>query len=349
MNMNMHQDEAFLHLLSSQRELLSQLHMEQQQQQQQSMRGGGRGGGGTSSYYGGGRGGGNGGGGMHFHQHHPGMMMMNRAADSYLNRPPTGIHSNHSIAGGGYYDGGRSNNADIVLAKRLSIGFGADTFVLSTSFRGEDRADGAFGFGDEQGDGDLKLFKDAPSSTFKSKRAPEGMEEAQFYKKRRLSSIGFYSSSFFDDGLEQSRRGSMSFMSKLASITAVTSKEAQSSRDDDTASNLSENKRDEDETIGDHHNDNDDDDDDASIASVPVEPIELEMADVNPAKFKTVCLAFTTSMEKSAKSQQDIHDWDRKMGLKRSHSKTMRQSSRSRKKLRAILKKEMMAMSKMTH
>ena len=46
------------------------------------------------------------------------------------------------------------------------------------------------------------------------------------------------------------------------------------------------------------------------------------------------------TMEKSQDSQQAIHDWDRKMGLKRSHSKTMRLSSRSRKKIRNILKTE---------
>ena len=46
---------------------------------------------------------------------------------------------------------------------------------------------------------------------------------------------------------------------------------------------------------------------------------------------------FIAAMEKSIKSQQDIHDWDRKMGLKRSHSKTMRLSMRSRKKLRKIV------------
>jgi hypothetical protein len=48
---------------------------------------------------------------------------------------------------------------------------------------------------------------------------------------------------------------------------------------------------------------------------------------------------FVVAMDKSVESQQDIHAWDRKMGLKRSHSKTMRLSMRSRKKLKAILKK----------
>jgi hypothetical protein len=50
---------------------------------------------------------------------------------------------------------------------------------------------------------------------------------------------------------------------------------------------------------------------------------------------------FASAMDSSTKSQQDIHDWDRKMGLKRSHSKTMRLSMRSRKKLRATMKREM--------
>ena len=46
--------------------------------------------------------------------------------------------------------------------------------------------------------------------------------------------------------------------------------------------------------------------------------------------------SFVIAMEKSMKSQQDIHDWDRRMGLKRSHSKTMRLSMRSRDKLRKV-------------
>ncbi len=50
---------------------------------------------------------------------------------------------------------------------------------------------------------------------------------------------------------------------------------------------------------------------------------------------------FASAMEKSSKSQQDIHDWDKKMGLKRSHSKTMRLSMRSRKKLRMVMKQEL--------
>jgi len=54
------------------------------------------------------------------------------------------------------------------------------------------------------------------------------------------------------------------------------------------------------------------------------------------SKFKYECKNFALAMEKSAKSQQDIHKWDRMMGLKRSHSKTMRLSRKSRSELKKI-------------
>ena len=62
---------------------------------------------------------------------------------------------------------------------------------------------------------------------------------------------------------------------------------------------------------------------------------------VDEVKLKKTVVGFSDAMEKSQKSQQDIHDWDRKMGLKRSHSKTMRLSMRSRKKLRGLMKKNL--------
>ena len=46
--------------------------------------------------------------------------------------------------------------------------------------------------------------------------------------------------------------------------------------------------------------------------------------------------SLNSSMKASQNSQQSIHDWDREMGLRRSHSKTMRASSRSRKKLQEL-------------
>lgn len=60
---------------------------------------------------------------------------------------------------------------------------------------------------------------------------------------------------------------------------------------------------------------------------------------------RSTLVSLSSAMEKSLKSQQDIHDWDRKMGLKRSHSKTMLQTTRSRKKLRAIVKKQINALA----
>ena len=60
---------------------------------------------------------------------------------------------------------------------------------------------------------------------------------------------------------------------------------------------------------------------------------------LSASKMNQVMEAFCEAMAQSHKSQQAIHDWDRKMGLKRSHSKTMRQTMRSRKKIKSMLKK----------
>lgn len=49
---------------------------------------------------------------------------------------------------------------------------------------------------------------------------------------------------------------------------------------------------------------------------------------------------FATSMEASQYSQQSIHNWDTKFGLRRAHSKTMRESARSRKSVLEFLKGE---------
>ncbi len=51
--------------------------------------------------------------------------------------------------------------------------------------------------------------------------------------------------------------------------------------------------------------------------------------------------SFQKSMDTSAKSQKDIQLWDKKMGLKRSHSATMTKTTRSRKNLRRILDKHL--------
>jgi len=60
---------------------------------------------------------------------------------------------------------------------------------------------------------------------------------------------------------------------------------------------------------------------------------------------KNMLIAFDAAMGRSQDSQQQIHDWDKKMGLKRSHSKTMRLSSRSRKLLRQFTQKDIVFLS----
>lgn len=65
--------------------------------------------------------------------------------------------------------------------------------------------------------------------------------------------------------------------------------------------------------------------------------VERLDSDIDLATLKGEFENFVVAMEKSMKSQQDIHDWDRRMGLKRSHSKTMRLTMRSRNKLRKVI------------
>jgi hypothetical protein len=67
---------------------------------------------------------------------------------------------------------------------------------------------------------------------------------------------------------------------------------------------------------------------------------------VKQLSFKEALENFAKAMEKSALSQQNIHDWDRKMGLKKSHSKTMRLCSRSRKKMLSVIKKDIKTLSR---
>lgn len=83
--------------------------------------------------------------------------------------------------------------------------------------------------------------------------------------------------------------------------------------------------------IEDASDSDDNDDDDFDVPSRPR---------IDPTEAKDKMVSFEGAMGKSQDSQQAIHDWDRKMGLKRSHSKTMRLSSRSRKKLRTLMQKD---------
>lgn len=67
--------------------------------------------------------------------------------------------------------------------------------------------------------------------------------------------------------------------------------------------------------------------------------LERSRPSVHRSIFKSEFKGFALAMERSTKSQQDIHKWDRMIGLKRSHSKTMRLSMRSRSKLKKIFAK----------
>jgi hypothetical protein len=95
--------------------------------------------------------------------------------------------------------------------------------------------------------------------------------------------------------------------------------------------------------------DSDDDDYGVIVEEVDDEDDEVD-EDLEPKleEVKKQIVTFEGAMGKSQESQQQIHDWDRRMGLKRSHSKTMRMSSRTRKQLRQFLQKDIMQLSSMS-
>lgn len=176
-------------------------------------------------------------------------------------------------------------------------------------------------------------------------------------KKRRLSSLGFLSSSFFEDNLKDaSEHGSVALMMRRGSLGSCNLDVDAGIQPLPFASKHEEDKEEKEEdddenviqVIVDGDADSDDEDYEAEATGTAAKPASSTTAGrtcqkaavVDPFKLKEALEKFTKSMEMSQKSQQAIHDWDRKMGLKRSHSKTMRQSTRSRKKLRTNFKKE---------
>lgn len=194
---------------------------------------------------------------------------------------------------------------------------------------------------------DLGRSDHFPSSTFEMKgvgnkgaemrgafsRSPRKYEQSEtansnnmfMKKKRRLSSLGFLTSTFFEDHAKGSRRDSIATYASGASTTRPEKKE---SEDYSVMSDV------------DGDDDGGGDDDDDNMALMRFGPIlECEHPGLVASEIKEVMEAFAESMVQSQMSQQSIHDWDKKMGLKRSHSKTMRLSMRSRKKLKAMVKK----------
>jgi hypothetical protein len=90
-----------------------------------------------------------------------------------------------------------------------------------------------------------------------------------------------------------------------------------------------------------HLENNEDDEEEREEEAVSLEPFGMtEHSKGIPSEAKTTMQGFASALEISQKSQQAIHDWDKKMGLVRSYSKTMQLSARSRKKLRASFEKE---------
>jgi hypothetical protein len=143
-------------------------------------------------------------------------------------------------------------------------------------------------------------------------------------KKRRLSNLGCLTSTFFEDYAKAVRRGSMASASSFA-VSNHESNRVESDDDDSVISQMSD--------------------------GVGFESIEHARFQVYPrpnlseVSIKQTMEMFYDAMSMSQKSQHAIHDWDKKMGLKRSHSKTMRLSMRSRKKLKAMIKKDMLHLS----
>jgi hypothetical protein len=283
--LNMQHDEAFLSLLSSQRELLNQLNMgnmlrraEQAPAEEQIRTEGGGGG-------------------------------------SLLAPESRGL-TNMSIAE-------RRSSMDMLftMSKRFSMGMGYDQSQGTyPSYTGDLY----------QGEADGQNFDDRDAAATKYKIREEKVDAHQdephsHKQKRRLSSLGFISSSFFEDHLREVRRNSTDFLSQ-----PCVDDMPNDPQDDDSV----------------HIENNEDDEEEREQDAVSLEPFGMtEHSKCSPTEFKTTMQGFASAMEVSQKSQQAIHDWDKKMGLKRSHSKTMRLSARSRKKLRASFKKEINALS----
>ena len=196
---------------------------------------------------------------------------------------------------------------DFVFSKSLSLGLGNDNYMFPNI--SIDLPTGPMG---EMHFNYMRDFSD------KKHHEKCDLDSPVKRKKRRMSSLGFLTPSFFEDHLgKSSRRNSMSsvFKPETAESDLVLKEEVDcddESKDDDM---------------------------------FPIELLNAEHPKVDPEKMKTTIVSFREAMEKSQKSQQSIHDWDRKMGLKRSHSKTMRLTTRSRKKLRSVLKTQLSALA----
>lgn len=260
-------DEAFLTLLSSQRELLNQVKREN------AVRGQGK--------------------------------MCNKSSEKRTCIEDDRCFPNRSLPH-------RRSSIDMLLfgvSKRLSLGLGSDNYVLAS---------------DLWFDGCSKDF------TIEKKRGLKGADDLDVMKnpnkKRRLSNLGLLSTSFFEDNLASSIRSDPMLFATECDL--ILGEDLIAHCGDDIRSSL------------DAIDEDDDEDDRDEIGDLEPLAFDASKPGVDAGKLKETLESFRASMEQSQKSQQAIHDWDRKMGLKRSHSKTMRLSARSRKKLRNIFKSD---------
>lgn len=290
--MNADSDQAFLSLLSSQRELLNRLNMEATAAASKC-------------------------------SHDP---VSTRDLNSSNHRPAC---TNQSIAE-------RRSSLDMIMSKRFSIGFGCDPLAFSLT--------------DAKSELVPSSWKDEGMDLYygdkRSKEDAFDFEDTKRRKKRRMSSLSFLSPMFFEDNLKQDRRDSITFgpdENDPLGSEDKTEEEPVEVKSKETKDDEVEDKED---SEAEDQQDKEEDDDDISTGSISVEPIDFApQTRIDPVKFRETMEAFHKSMEMSQNTQQAIHDWDRKMGLKRSHSKTMRLSTRSRKKLRSIMKKELSALA----
>jgi len=168
-----------------------------------------------------------------------------------------------------------------------------------------------------------------------------GADYPRFNKKRRLSSLGFLSSSFFeehavvkpthrhpldeipidDDVLPPCEDEEDVVIEVIVDGDADSDDEEQEGKEDEQVQAMVA------EESGVGERDEDELNDEKSF-------------DLSPSTLEERMAKITEAMNSSMESQLAIHKWDRKMGLKRSHSKTMRLSTRSRKKLSLFFKKE---------
>lgn len=229
---------------------------------------------------------------------------------------PGYVTTNYAIPDRHYTMQDRRSSMDMLLSKRFSLGLGFafDNVNTLPSFHFDTEIDDC-----------LALSKRGTKKTDKLEISEQSVRRA----KRRLSSMSFLSPSLFEDALLKpaERRDSL-----IAAELPVSDNEII-------------------ETVIVDGDASDSEDDEEAVKEVNMEEVpsskttqtkakeeKIDFSDLK--KVKELLEALTKSMEASQKSQQDIHDWDRKMGLKRSHSKTMRLSTRSRKKLRTAMKKE---------